>query len=94
LFNKVIVSSTIFSEDEIKNKVLDKQNAIRNADIIIVNNKETDAIFQTISRLSKSENLNLSNKEIFVINNTNKHFMKRILSKYTLIINNKSTYVV
>ncbi len=94
LFNKVIVSNTIFSEDEIKNKVLDKQNAIRNADIIIVNNKETDAIFQTISRLSKSENLNLSNKEIFVINNTNKHFMKRILSKYTLIINNKSTYVV
>ena len=94
LFNKVIVSNTIFSEDEIKNKILDKQNAIKNADIIIVNNKETDAIFQTMSKLSKSENLNLSNKEIFVINNTNKHFMKRILSKYSLIINNKSTYVV
>ena len=94
LFNKVLVSNNIFSENDIKNKILEKQNAVKNADIILVNNRETDTIFQVLSKLSKSENINLSNKEIFVINNTNKHFMKRILSKYIVLINNQSTYLV
>jgi hypothetical protein len=73
---------------------LKQQNAIKNADIILVNNRETDTIFQVLSKLSKSENINLSNKEIFIVNNTNKHFMKRILSKYIVLINNQSTYLV
>lgn len=94
LFNKVLVSNNIFSEDEIKNKILEKQNAIKNAGTILINNKETDTIFQVLSKLSKSENLNLANKEIFVINNTNKHFMKRILSKYIVLIDNQSTYLI
>lgn len=94
LFNKVLVSNNIFSENDIKNKILKQQNAIKNADIILVNNRETDTIFQVLSKLSKSENINLSNKEIFIVNNTNKHFMKRILSKYIVLINNQSTYLV
>ena len=94
LFSKILVSNNVFSEDDIKNKLLEKHNEIKNADIIIINNRETDTIFQVISRLSQSENINLSNKEIFVINNLNKHFMKRILSKYISLIDNKSTYVV
>jgi len=94
LFNKVLVSNNIFSENDIKNKILEQQNAIKNADIILVNNRETDIIFQVLSKLAKSENIDLSNKEIFIVNNTNKHFMKRILSKYIVLIDNQSTYLV
>ena len=95
LFNKIIVpNNNIFAEDEIKTNLLDHQYIIKNSDIIIINNKDTDSIFQILSKLSNSENLNLQNKEIFVINNTNKHFMKRLLSKYSLTINNKNTYIV
>lgn len=94
LFSKVLVYNNIFSENEIKNTILEKQNTIKNADMIIINNKETDTIFQILSKLSKTENIDLSNKEIFVINNTNKHFMKRILSKYIVLIKNQSTYLV
>jgi hypothetical protein len=94
LFNKAIISSNIFSEDEIKSKLVEQQSFLKNSNIIIVNNKETDTVFQTLSKLSKSEKLDLSNKDIFVINNTNKHFMKRILSKYVNLINNKNIYMV
>jgi hypothetical protein len=88
-----LVSSSVFSEDEITKKLLNKENALKNSDVIIINDKETDTVFQILSRLSK-ENIDFSNKEIFVINNTNKHFMKRILSKYVMLINSDNIYMV
>ncbi len=94
LFSKALVSSSVFSEDEITNQLLEKQNILKNADIIVINDRETDTVFQILSKLSKSENMDFSNKEIFVINNTNKHFMKRILSKYAMLINNDNIYMV
>jgi hypothetical protein len=94
LFSKALVSSNVFSEDEITTQLLDKQGALKNADIIVINDRETDTVFQILNKLSKSENIDLSNKEIFVINNTNKHFMKRVLSKYVMLINNDNIYMV
>ncbi|HKL43703.1 MAG TPA: 7TM domain-containing protein [Candidatus Absconditabacterales bacterium] len=94
LFNKVLVSNSVFSEDEIVNKLLEKQNILKNSDIIIVNNKETDTVFQILGKLSKSENIDFSKQEIFVINNTNKHLMKRILSKYIMLIKNENIYMI
>ena len=94
LFTKTLVPSNVFSEDEIKNQLLKKQNALKNSDIIIINDKETDTVFQILTKLQKSENMDFSNKEIFVINNTNKHFMKRILSKYIILIKNNNMYMV
>ncbi|HRX63501.1 MAG TPA: 7TM domain-containing protein [Candidatus Absconditabacterales bacterium] len=94
LFNKALISNNVFSEDEIINKLLEQQNTLKNSDIIVINNKETDTVFQILGKLSKSENIDFSDKEIFVINNTNKHFMKRILSKYIMLINNDSIYMV
>ncbi len=94
LFTKALVSSSVFSEDEIKDQLLERQIALKNSDIIIVNDKETDTVFQILSKLSKSEDMDFSNKEIFVINSTNKHFMKRILSKYIMLIKNDNMYMV
>jgi len=94
LFNKTLVSSNVFSEDEITNKLLEKQNALKNSDIIVINDRETDTVFQILGKLSKSENMDFSDKDIFVINNTNKHFMRRILSKYTILIGNDNIYMV
>jgi hypothetical protein len=84
----------VFSEDEITNQLLEKQNVLKNSDIIIINDRETDTVFQILSKLSKSENMDFSNKEIFVINSTNKHFMKRTLSKYIRLISDNSMYMV
>ncbi len=94
LFNKALVSNNVFSEDEIANKLIEKKNILKNSDIIIINNKETDTVFQMLWKLAKSENIDFSKQEIFVINNTNKHLMKRILSKYIMLINNKNIYMI
>lgn len=94
LFTKALVSSSVFSEDEIAVKLLEKQSALKNSDIIVINDRETDTVFQILWRLSKSENMDFSDKEIFVINNTNKNFMKRILSKYIMLINNDNIYMI
>lgn len=94
LFNKVLAWNSAFSEEEIYNSLIEKQNMLNNADTIIVNDKEIDIVFQVLSKLSRVENVDLSDKDIFVINNTNKHLMKRILSKYTQLIKNDSIYIM
>ena len=66
-----------FKEDIVKNKVF-----IDNASTIIINNKDLESVFQILSQLDESNELHLSNKTMFIVNNTNKHFVKRTLSKY------------
>lgn len=94
LFSKVISSNNVFFENEFKEEIITHQAMIANANTIIINTKDLESIFQILSKLDESNDLKLSSKSIFIVNNSNKHFMKRTLSKYANILENENKYMI
>ena len=94
LFIKIISNNNVFSENELKEEIVKQKVFIDNANTIIVNNKDLEYVFQIISKLDESEELKLWNKTIFIVNNTNKHFVKRTLSKYANILEDENKYMI
>jgi len=94
LFKKIISNNNVFLENELKEELIKQKVFIDNASTIIINNKDLEYIFQIFSKLGEDNELNLSNKTIFIVNNTNKHFVKRTLSKYSNILDNENKYMI
>lgn len=94
LFTKIISNNNVFLENELKEELIKEKSFISNANTIIINNKDLEYVFQILSKLDESEELKLSNKTIFLVNNTNKHFVKRTLSKYSNILENENKYMI
>lgn len=94
LFTKIISNNNVFLENELKEELVKQKVFIDNASTIIINNKDLEYIFQILSKLGEDNELNLSNKTIFIVNNTNKHFVKRTLSKYSNILENENKYMI
>ena len=94
LFTKIISNNNVFLENELKEELIKQRVFIDNARTIIINNKDLEYIFQILSKLDESEELKLWNKTIFIVNNTNKHFLKRTLSKYSNILENENKYMI
>ena len=94
LFEKIISNNNVFLENELKEELVRQKVFIDNASTIIINNKDLEYVFQIHSKLCEDNELNLSNKTIFIVNNTNKHFVKRTLSKYSNILENENKYMI
>lgn len=94
LFEKIISNNNVFLENELKEELVRQKVFIDNASTIIINNKDLEYVFQILSKLCEDNELNLSNKTIFIVNNTNKHFVKRTLSKYSNILENENKYMI
>ncbi len=94
LFTKIISNNNVFFENEFKEEIIKNKVFIDNANTIIINNKDLESVFQILSKLDESNELNLSTKSIFIVNNTNKHFLKRTLSKYANILENENKYMI
>lgn len=94
LFTKIISNNNVFFENEFKEELITHQSVLNNASIIILNTKDLESTFQVLSKLDEINGLNLSSKSMFIVNNTNKHFMKRTLSKYSSILENSEKYMV
>ena len=94
LFTKIISNSNVFLENELKEEIVKQKVYIDNANVIIINNKDLEYVFQILSKLDEDDELNLSNKTIFIVNNTNKYFVKRTLSKYSNILENENKYMI
>lgn len=94
LFTKIIRNNNVFLENELKEELIKQEVFINNADTILINNKDLEYIFQILSKLDESDELKLWNKTIFIVNNTNKHFIKRTLSKYSNILENENKYMI
>lgn len=71
-----------FSEEEILTKIQDNIPDIQASKILIINTSKFDVLLQILGELHASENLNLKDKTIYLVTNSNKFFLKRILSKY------------
>lgn len=71
-----------FSEEEILTKIQDNIPDIQASKILIINTSKFDVLLQILGELHASDNLNLKDKTIYLVTNSNKFFLKRILSKY------------
>lgn len=71
-----------FSEEEILTKVKDNITDIQASKILIINTSKFDVLLQILGELHTSDDLNLKDKTIYLVTNSNKFFLKRILAKY------------
>lgn len=95
LFTKSFISDKkIIWEEDIVTKLSENTLDIKNSDIIIVKSKFFDQIFGVWGKLWNNQQLDLSNKQIFVLSTLNKNFLKRILAKYVKILWISQVYVL
>jgi len=95
LFKKVIIKDKkLFWEDELFSELSENSSYIKNSSIIIINTNNFDSLFQSLWSINKIEPLNLNKKDIYLITDLNKHFLKRILAKYLNIIEVEEIYTV
>lgn len=71
-----------FSEEEILTKIQNNIPDIQTSNILIINTSNFDILLQILAKVHISENLNLKDKTIYLVTNSNKFFLKRILAKY------------
>lgn len=95
LFKKVISKEKkIFWEDELFWQVSTNISFIKNSSTIIVNTNNFDSLFQILWNINKTDNLNLNKKDIYLITDLNKHFLKRVMAKYMNIIGVEKIYTI
>lgn len=71
-----------FSEEEIANKIISNVPDIKDTQTLIINTSKFDVLLQLLGKINASENLNLKEKTIYLITNSNRFFLKRTLAKY------------
>lgn len=71
-----------FSEEEIRNKIKDTIVDIQSSKIFIINTNKFDTLLQILGEMHTSNDLRLKDKTIYLVTNSNKFFLKRILAKY------------
>ncbi len=95
LFKKVIIKEKkIFWEDELFWQISENIPFIKNSSTIIINTNNFDSLFQVLGNINKTENVSLNKKNIYLITDLNKHFLKRVLAKYMNIIGVEKVYTV
>ncbi|MDD3262709.1 MAG: 7TM domain-containing protein [Candidatus Absconditabacteria bacterium] len=95
LFKKIIIKEKkLFGEDELFGQISENIPYIKNSSTIIINTNNFDSLFQTLGNINKTDTLNLNKKDIYLITDLNKHFLKRILAKYMNIILIEKIYTV
>ncbi|MFA6256003.1 MAG: 7TM domain-containing protein [Candidatus Absconditabacterales bacterium] len=83
LLQEIFISDNAnFSEEEILNKITENVASIQSSKILIINTSKFDVLLQLLGKLHTSNNLNLKGKTIYLVTNSNKFFLKRILAKY------------
>ncbi|MEI6119036.1 MAG: hypothetical protein WCP92_07685 [bacterium] len=83
LLQEIFISDTKnFSEAEIRTRIQDNLSDIQSSKILIINTSKFDVLLQILGELHTSNDLNLQDKTIYLVTNSNKFFLKRILAKY------------
>ncbi len=82
LLQEIFISEKNFSEDEITNKIMSNINEIQETNTLIINTSKFDVLLQLFDKIQDTNNLNLQDKTIYLITNSNKFFLKRTLAKY------------
>ncbi len=77
-----IWTNTTFSEADIRAKIQKNIREIESWSLLIINTSQFDILLQILGDLHASNDLNLENKTIYLVTNSNRFFLKRALAKY------------
>mgnify|MGYP001805910825 CR=1 FL=1 len=94
LFDKIILDSEHDSSENLILLMSDSAGYLKSADKIIISSQVYDRIFDVFHKLIKSNLIDFSNKNIYLVANDNKVFLKRILTKYLKPFKNPNIFVV
>lgn len=82
LLQEIFISDKNFSEEAIMNKIITNIPEIQKTKTLIINTTKFDILLQLLGKMNVSENLNLKEKTIYLVTNSNKFALKRTLAKY------------
>lgn len=95
LLQEIFVSDNKnFSEEEISMKIKDNLTDIQASNTLIINTSKFDVLLQILWKLHVTDNLNLQDKTIYLVTNSNKFFLKRMLAKYIKPIDITTIYTL
>lgn len=95
LLNEIIIDGKkVIWEESIITSLSEKISYIKNSDIVIINSKFFDQILDALGKINNWQDLKLNEKQVFVLNNLNQNFLKRILAKYVKILWISNVYVL
>lgn len=95
LLNEIIIENKkIIWEDSILAKLSENILDIKSADTIVVNSKLFDQVLDALGKINNWQDLELNKKQVFVVNDLNQNFLKRILAKYIKILGISKVYVL
>jgi hypothetical protein len=83
-----------FSEEYIITKIMDNLEDIQSTDTLIINTSNFDVLFHILGKINISSTLNLNNKTIYLVTNSNKYFLKRILAKQIKSVDIEKIYTL
>lgn len=86
-FNPIILEEKkTFSEEEFIEKINSSLSDIKQSNTIIINTNNFDWIFQILWEINNNDEIKLKSKNIYLITDINKSFLKRSLAKYIKLI--------
>ncbi len=71
-----------FSEEEIQNKITENISDLQSSAMLIINTSKFEVLLQILGKMQVSDDLNLQEKTIYLVTDSNKFFLKRMLAKY------------
>lgn len=83
LLQEIFISDNkSFSEENILSKITDNITDLQATHTLIINTSNFDILLQLLGKVQSTNNLNLKEKTIYLVTNSNKFFLKRMLAKY------------
>lgn len=89
-----VADSKSFPEEELLAKINMNLKEIQSTNILIINTSNFDILFQLLGKINSTTPLNLQDKTIYLVTNSNKYFIKRILAKQIKSIEIEKLYTV
>ena len=74
--------SNSFSEEDIQNKITENISDLQSSTTLIINTSKFEVLLQILGKMEVSDDLNLQEKTIYLVTDSNKFFLKRMLAKY------------
>jgi len=71
-----------FSEEEIQNKITENISDLQSSAMLIINTSKFEVLLQILGKMQVSDDLNLQEKTIYLVTDSNRFFLKRMLAKY------------
>jgi hypothetical protein len=89
-----VADNKSFPEEDLLSKINENIDEIQSTDTLIINTANFDILFQLLGKINTTTPLELNNKTIYLITNSNKYFLKRTLAKQIKSIEIEKIYTI